>query len=89
MYHVLFHVVITSKVPVRTLQDYISLSRHIRKDVLIRRNTTLGLCDEAVGCQQFRKESRKRQRRIMLERNYFFSIMCVVLSLSDVPKTVF
>ena len=46
-----------------------SLSQHICKGVLIRRNIASGLCT-AVGCQQFRKESRKCQRRIMFERNY-------------------
>ena len=45
---------------------------------LIRRNIAPGLCDTAVGCQQFRKESRKRQRRIMFERNYSFFHHCVL-----------
>ena len=46
-----------------------SLPRHICKGVLIRPNNAPDLCT-AVGCQQFRKESEKCQRRIMFERNY-------------------
>ena len=56
------------------LLAYISLPRHIRKDVLIRRNIASDLCGTAVSCQQFRKESKERQRRIMFERNYSFFI---------------
>ena len=37
MNHVLFYAIITNKVPVTILQAYISLSRRIRKGVLIRR----------------------------------------------------
>ena len=66
------------------------LPRHIRKSELIRRNTATDLCDIAVGCQQFRREYRKRQRKIMFERNCSLSSsLSVVLSLSDVPKTAF
>ena len=69
MYHVLFYVIITNEVPVTILQACISLLRHIRKGVLIRRNIASDLCYTAVGCQQFRKESRKRPKRIMFGRN--------------------
>ena len=72
MYHVLFHVILTNELPVTILQAYISLSRHTRKGMLIRRNIASNLCDIAVGWQQFRKESRKRRRRIMFERNFSF-----------------
>ena len=90
MYHVLFHAIITNVVPVTILQAYISLPRHIGKGVLIRRINASDLCGTAVGCQQFRKESRKRPRRIMFKRNYsLFPSLFVVFSLSDVPKTVF
>ena len=65
---------ITNKVAVTILQAHFSLPRHIRpgasvKGMLIRRIFTSDLCT-AVGCQQFRKELRKRQRRIMFEHNY-------------------
>ena len=78
MYHVLFNVIITNEVPVAILQAYVSLSRHIRKDVLIRQNIASDLCDTAVGCQQFRKESRKRPKRIMFGRNYSFFHYCML-----------
>ena len=65
-------------VPVTILQAHIYLSRHIRKGVLIRRNIASDLRDTAVGGQQFRKKSRKRQRRIMFERTYFFFHLCVL-----------
>ena len=76
MHHVLFFALITNEVSITILQAYISLSRHIRKGVLIRRNMASDLCDTAVGCQQFRKELRKRPKRIMFERNYSFSNHC-------------
>ena len=65
-------------VPVTILQAYIILSRHIRKGVLIRQNIASDLCDTAVGCQQFRKKSKKRQRRIMFERTYSIIMCCLV-----------
>ena len=44
----------------------------------------------AVGNHQFRKESRKRQRRIMFERNYsLFPSLSVVLSLLMFQKQYF
>ena len=49
-----------------------SLPLHIRKGVLIRPNIASRILFTSVGCQQFCKESRKHQRRIMFERNYFF-----------------
>ena len=55
------------------------LPRHIRKRVLIRPNIATDLC-AAVGCQQFRKESRKRQRRIMFVRKYSFFHHCLLSS---------
>ena len=78
MYHVLFQVIVTNEVLVTIQQACISLSRHIRKGVLIRWNIASDLCDTAVGCQQFRKKSRKLQRRIMFGRNYFFFHHCVL-----------
>ena len=48
----------------------------VRKGVQIRRNIASHLCI-AVGCQQFCKESRKRPRRIMFERNYSFFHHCL------------
>ena len=78
MSHVLFYVIITNEVPVTILQAYISLSRHIRKSVLIRRNIASDLHDTAVGCQQLRKESRKRPKRTKFERNYSFFQHCVL-----------
>ena len=53
------------------------ISRHIRKSVLIRRNIASELCT-AVVCQQFRKEPKKRQRRIMFKRNYSFFHHCLL-----------
>ena len=50
---------------------------HIRKGVLVRRNIASDLCT-AVGCQQFRKETRKRRRKIMFERYYFFCYHCLL-----------
>ena len=72
MYRVLLHVIITNEVPATILQAYISISRHIRKGVLISRNVSSDLYETEVGCQQFCKESRKHQRRIMFERIYSF-----------------
>ena len=69
MYHALFYVIITNEVPETILQAYISLSGHICKGVQIRRNIGSDLCDTAVGCQQFRKESKKRPKRNMFGRN--------------------
>ena len=90
MHHVLFCFIITNAVPETNLQAYTSLSRHIRKDLLTRRSIASDVCDTAVGCQQFCKELRKRSKRIMFERNYsFFQSLCVALTLSDIPKSVF
>ena len=66
---------ITNEVPATILQAYFSLPRHIRKGMLIRWIITSDVCI-AVGCQQFRKESRKLQMRIMFERNYSFNHHC-------------
>ena len=62
---------ITNEVPVMILQACFSLPRHIRNGMFIRMIITSDLCT-AVGCQQFRKESRKLQRRITFERNLNF-----------------
>ena len=62
---------------VTILQAYMSLTRHIRKGVLIRRNIASHLFT-AVGCQQFRKESRKHRRKTMFERNCFFFHHCLL-----------
>ena len=78
MYHVLFYAIITNEIPVTILQAYISLSRHIRIGALIRRNIASDLCDTAIGCQQFRKQPRKRPKRIMFGRNYSFFHHCVL-----------
>ena len=67
MCYVLFHVIVTNAVSVTILQAYISLLRHIRIGVFLRRIIALDLCDAAVACQQFRKKSRKRPRRNMFE----------------------
>ena len=85
----MFHVIITNEIPVTILLAYMSLPQHIRKGVLIKRNIASDLCT-AVGSQQFCKESSKRQRRIMFKRNYFvFHLLSVVLSLRNIPKTIF
>ena len=80
-------VVITSEMPVTILQAYICLPRHIRKGMLIRRIIASHLCT-AFGCQLFHIESRKRQRRIMLNVIITFTIIVCCLALRDVPKTV-
>ena len=67
-FHVLFHVIITNDVPETTLQAYMSLPRHIRRGVLIRRNIAQIYVQQLVASNC--KESRKCQRRIMFERNY-------------------
>ena len=51
--------------------------RHIRKGVSIRRNIASDQCT-AVGCHQFRKESKKHQRIIMFKRNYSFFHHCLL-----------
>ena len=51
-FHVLFQVIRTNEVPVTILQAYISIPRHIRKGVLIRRIIASQLCT-VVGGQQF------------------------------------
>ena len=76
-FHVLFHARITNEVQVTFLPAYISLPRHIRKGKLERRIVAADL-RTAVGCQQFRKASRKRQRRIMFECNYSFYHYCLL-----------
>ena len=58
---------ITNEVLVTIVQAYFSLPRLIRKGMVIRWIIASDLC-RAVGCQQFPKESRKLQRRIMFER---------------------
>ena len=50
-----------STLPVTILQAYISLPRHFRKGALVRQIIASHLC-AAVGCQQFRQESRKLQK---------------------------
>ena len=57
----------------------IGILRHIRKSVLIRRINALRLCT-AVGGQQFRKESKKFQTRIIFERYLLFLFHCCLLS---------
>ena len=66
-----------------------SLTLHIRKGVLIRQNIAPDLCGTAVICQQFRKESRKRQRRVERDYSFLHRFLSVGMSLSDVPKTAF
>ena len=60
---------ITNKVPETILEAYFSLPRHIRKGMLTRWIIMSDFCS-AGGCEQFRKESRKLQRRVTFERNY-------------------
>ena len=69
---------ITNEVPATILQAYISVSGRIRKDVLRRRiiGPYLGT---AVGCQQFHKESRKHQTRIMKVIISFSIIICCLV----------
>ena len=62
MYHVLFHVIITNEVPVTILQAYISISRRIRKGVLIRRNIASDICDTAVKVASNFEKNRKNVR---------------------------
>ena len=85
----MFRVIITNEVSVTVLQAYMSLPRHIRQGVVIRQIIAPGLCNTEVDCQQFRKESRKRQRRFERDNSFFHHFLSVVLSLSDIPKTVF
>ena len=79
-FHILFQVIITSKVPVPTtiLKAYISLSRQVRKDMSIKRWIISSHLCTAVACQQFRKESRKFHARIMFERYYSFVHYCLL-----------
>ena len=79
----MFYVIITNEVPPTILQAYMSLPRHIRKGVLIRRNIASHLFT-AVGCQQFRKESRKNIKgELCLNVIISFSIIvcCLVVAL--------
>ena len=71
---------ITNEIPVTILYAYISLPRHIRKGELISRIIASHLCT-AVGCQQFCKESSKRQtkRELLLNVIIPFSINAVCL----------
>ena len=73
----LLRVIITNEVPVTILQVYILIRRHIRKGVLIRLIIASHLCT-ADGGQQFRKEWRKLQTRIMFERYYSFFQYCLL-----------
>ena len=61
----------TNEVPITILQACMSLPRHIRKGVLIGQNIASHLCWQQLvaTCRQFRKDSRKRQRKIMCKRN--------------------
>ena len=74
-FHVLFQVIITNKIPVMLVQSYIPILRHIRKVVLIRRIIGSHLC-KTVGGQQFCKQSRKLQTRMMFENYYSFFHHC-------------
>ena len=78
MLHALLQVVITNEVP--ACNDSEGSPRHTRKGVLISRIIASRLCT-AAGCQQFRKESRKLQTRIVLKRiiiHFSTVISCVV-----------
>ena len=59
------------------MQAYIPIPQPIRKGVLIRRMIWSHLC-AAVGGQQFCKQSRKLQTRIMFENYYSFFHYCVL-----------
>ena len=62
---------ITNEVPLTKLQAHISLPRHIRKGVTIKRVIASDL-GTAAGCQQLCKKDRECQRTIMFKRNYSF-----------------
>ena len=66
-FYVSFQVIIINEVPVAILWAYILIPRHNRKILLISRIFASHYCT-AVGGQQFHKESRKLQTRIMFER---------------------
>ena len=73
----LLRVTITNAVPVTILKAYIPIPQYIRKGELIRLIIASHLC-AAVGGQQFRKEWRKIQTRIMFERYYSFFHYCLL-----------
>ena len=60
--------------------------RHIRKGELIKRIIASHLCT-AVGCQQFRKQSKNFKRKFTLNVIIPFSIIVCCLALRDAPKT--
>ena len=66
-----------NEVPVTILKAYIPIPRHILKGVLIRRIIGSHLCTP-VGGQQFYKESRKLQARIIFEHYYYFFHYCLL-----------
>ena len=68
----MFHFIITKEVPVTILQAYMSLLRHIRKDVLIGRNIASHLCTGSWLPAISQRIEKKYQTRIMFERNYLF-----------------
>ena len=69
------------------LLGYIPIPLHIRKGVLIRRIIIGSHLCKAVVSQQFCKQSRKLQTRIMFENYYsFFPLLSVVLSLHDASE---
>ena len=77
MFSQIVYVIITNEEQVTILQAYKPLLRHICRSMIIRRNIAPDLC-AAGGCQQFRKESRKRPRRIMVKTNYSFFHHCLL-----------
>ena len=77
MFSRLVSVIITNEVPLTILQAYIPIPRQIRKCMLIRRIVALLLYTAViVGGQQFRKQWRKLQTRIVFERYYSFFHYC-------------
>ena len=73
----MFQVIITNKVPVTIPKACISISRHIRKGMLIKRTIESQFCT-AVGGQQFCKKSRKLKTKIIFEHYYSFFHYCLL-----------
>ena len=76
MYHVLFHVITTNEVPVTILQAYIFLSRHIRKDVLIRRQ--IYVTTQQLVANNFAKNRVNVKTELMSESYDSFFHHCVL-----------
>ena len=79
----MFHVIITNQVPpVRISKGYISLPRHIRKDVLIRRNIASDICvAQQLVVSNFAKNQENVKGELCLNVIILFSIIacCLVI----------